>query len=75
MLARIIAGLSSCFDQGLAFPVREAIFHYIEFLLNSVLGSRFRNDLPDSTAQPKLMHINTDKDRWVILPLLCIFFK
>jgi hypothetical protein len=27
---------------------------------------RFRNDLPDSTAQPKLMHINTDKDRFVL---------
>lgn len=25
---------------------------------------KFRNDLPDSTAQPKLMHINTDKDRY-----------
>lgn len=25
---------------------------------------KFRNDLPDSTAQPKLMHISTDKDRY-----------
>lgn len=32
-----------------------------------MIHDRFRNELPDPSAQPKLMTLKRDKDRYVVL--------
>lgn len=61
-----------CLMPGKAFKiVRQFFFFYIRFLFFYSfffnLNFRFRNELPDPTAQPKLLPLNIDKDRCVII--------
>lgn len=51
-------------DKKVASSVGDKIENRLKRPSTFLCKIKFRNDLPDSTAQPKLMHINTDKDRY-----------